>query len=168
MPEAVARVELRRISDKLAKLAIQVERARDMAPRPVKQIRENLVPPARAHLTRKADDTLALAEALFTERRRRDVAFDRHAYLLGEPAWDILLFLYIGHKRNWAASVAHATRATGAAATTALRCIARLEADGLVIRDTDSSDRRRILLSLTDEAARLMEDYVTSLRPDNG
>src|SRR5579859_3746078 len=52
-----------------------------------------------------------------------------------------------------ARGVSSACIASGAAATTALRWLARLEAEGLVVRRRDTGDGRRTFLDITDEAA---------------
>ncbi|UVO49079.1 hypothetical protein M0208_00520 [Sphingomonas sp. SUN019] len=166
MTDGIGRVELRKIAATLAKLTEQIDKsARDLASPVSSEPIVEPIPPAQSYVPRKAGDSLSMAEALFAERRRRDSVFNQQTYLLGEPAWDILLFLYIGRQRGWAVSVAHAARATGAASTTALRWIARLEGDNMVQREIDPFDRRRVLLRLTDGAASLLDTYVDSLRP---
>lgn len=49
---------------------------------------------------------------------------------------------------------------TGLAPTTLTSMIDRMEASGLVSRDPDKSDRRRILLTLTEKARGLKQDYM--------
>jgi DNA-binding MarR family transcriptional regulator len=49
----------------------------------------------------------------------------------------------------------------GAPHATAIRAIAALLEAGMIDRSDDPADRRLILLGLTEEAARRMEDYLT-------
>lgn len=64
----------------------------------------------------------------------------------------MLLDLYSCHVEGRLISVTSACIASGAAATTALRWLGRLEAEGLVIRRRDEGDGRRTFLEMTDGA----------------
>ena len=92
---------------------------------------------------------------MYKARRRRDQALGDYADLIGEPAWDILLWLMSAQHARAAISVSSACFAAGVPATTGLRCIARLEERGMVVRSEDPFDKRRHLLTLT-EAGRLV------------
>lgn len=80
-------------------------------------------------------------------------------YFSGEPAWDILLDLAIARLDNKKISVPSACIASGVPATTALRWIAMLEADGQVSRENDYSDRRKVYLSITDGGMKTLYGY---------
>lgn len=89
------------------------------------------------------------AQALLHRRRKRDQVFD-DLDLFGEPAWDILLDLFVMQHLHCNVSVNSACIAAAVAPTTALRHLARLEALGLVESTDDPMDRRRRFLRLSD------------------
>lgn len=101
---------------------------------------------------------LALARARYHARRRRSVAFDG-AELFGEPAWDILLDLYIAHAEGKPVSVSSACIGSAAPPTTGLRWLGVLQEAGLVERKQDPRDQRRVLVHLTGEGVLKMEAY---------
>ena len=55
---------------------------------------------------------------------------------------------------------------SGAPLTTALRCIATLEKEGLIDRVNDRFDRRRMFLALTEKGRGAMSAYFDELHPD--
>ncbi|MCW1429738.1 winged helix DNA-binding protein [Novosphingobium sp. JCM 18896] len=78
--------------------------------------------------------------------------------LFADPAWDMLLDLYICHAQNRPETISDACVASGVPPTTALRWISILESRNLVERSRDPKDRRRTFLHLTPEGLRKMED----------
>lgn len=95
-------------------------------------------------------DAFRLAKALYALRRRRDSATNVKG-LFGEPAWDILLDLYIAQKSRAELQVSSVCIEAGVPSTTILRWIARLEREGLVYRAADKGDARRRYVRLTSE-----------------
>lgn len=91
---------------------------------------------------------LMLAQACIEARRAREVLFPEG--LFGEPAWDMLLELFIARQQDRPVSVSDACLASRAPQTTALRWIEQLEAHGLVERMTDVTDRRRKFIRISD------------------
>jgi hypothetical protein len=102
-----------------------------------------------------ASAPLTLARKAYHERRRRDQVF-LGIGIFGEPAWDILLDLFIARETGANIAVSSACIAAAAPGTTALRYIEALHSRGLVERDPDPDDRRRIWLRLSDRGYRLM------------
>ncbi len=98
----------------------------------------------------------ASAEGHYLLRRRRDTVFGV-ADLFGEPAWDILLDLYLAHLDQREVSVSSACIAASVPPTTGLRYLARLERQGLVKRTPDGIDKRRVLVTLSERAIDLVE-----------
>ena len=80
--------------------------------------------------------------------------------LFEDPAWDILLDLFAHRVSGHEVSVSSACMASGVAASTALRYLAKLEAHGFIVRHRDENDGRRIFLSLTDGTAHAMEKWL--------
>ncbi|USI73527.1 helix-turn-helix domain-containing protein [Sphingomonas morindae] len=73
--------------------------------------------------------------------------------IVGDPAWSILLTLYLeGYRGQRSLSVTDACRASGVPMTTALRWIKALETEGFLERQGDRNDARRYLLQLTPAA----------------
>ncbi|WP_298303259.1 winged helix DNA-binding protein [uncultured Erythrobacter sp.] len=100
----------------------------------------------------------ALAREAYAIRRRRTVIFD-NAELFGEPAWDILLDLYIAQAERKKVSVSSACIGSAAPPTTGLRWLGVLSEQGLVLREHDPEDQRRVLVRLTEKGLASMDDY---------
>jgi hypothetical protein len=103
------------------------------------------------------------AKGLYRARQRRNAIFAGFEHLFGEPAWDMLLELYIAWLDGRVIGVTHATVASGATPTTGLRYMALLERAGLLARWADPDDRRCTLLLLTDRGGEIMTRYVEGL-----
>jgi len=106
---------------------------------------------------------LELAKREYADRRRRTKFFD--AELFGEPAWDILVDLFIATKINKQVSVTSACIGAQVPATTALRWITVLESQGLLTRENDPNDARRAFLRLTSAAYNKLVDYFSFHAP---
>lgn len=89
------------------------------------------------------------AEALYELRRVRDVFFGSNADLFCEPAWDMLLDIFIAQERGRKLSVSDTCMGSGVPTTTALRWISVLEGRGLIEKIRDSQDARRSFVRLT-------------------
>jgi len=119
----------------------------------------------RAQLSRSKplESVCVLAERLLRQRRQREACFGKH--LFADPCWDMLLDLYVARKRHLRPiSVSSLCIASAVPATTALRWIDTLVQEGLVVRQPDPRDKRRVLVSLTDEGSdkldRLLTDWL--------
>ena len=88
-----------------------------------------------------SDTWLLVAEGIYRGRQRRREFFGED--LFGEPAWDMLLDLYIAEKKNKRVSVTAACIGANCPGTTALRWLQQLEGRGLVFREADPNDARR-------------------------
>lgn len=113
--------------------------------------------------TNRSSDTArlaAIAQAEYASRRRRDQMF--RADVFAEPAWDMLLDLYIQRHKARAVSVHSLCIAAAVPTTTALRWIGKLDTAGLLLRRPSLNDNRVIHVSLSDDAVAVMEDYLRS------
>ena len=142
MPEAA----LHPLADELVAIAA---RLRDVAARPEGEIGSR---PA----TRSERRYLALARQTYALRRKRAGIFG-NPELFGEPAWDILLDLYIAHAEAKPVSVSSACIGSAAPATTGLRWLGVLANEGLIVRENDPEDHRRVLVRLTRKGITAME-----------
>lgn len=90
------------------------------------------------------------------ERRRRTLHFG--SAMFGEPAWDILLILYIEEDKN-RLQVSRLINASGSPATTGLRWLDYLESQQFVCRQKHPTDRRVELVELTDKGRAALDSY---------
>jgi hypothetical protein len=115
-------------------------------------------PPSTQRSQRSERRYLALARQAYALRRRRAAIFG-NPELFGEPAWDILLDLYIAHADGKPVSVSSACIGSAAPSTTGLRWLGVLLEEGLVVRENDADDHRRVLVRLTRAGITAMERF---------
>ena len=99
------------------------------------------------------------AKQVYRNRRRREQVFG-DASLFGEPAWDIMLDLYVAAAQDKRIAVTSACIGSAVPATTALRWIKILEDRGLIEREVDEVDARRTFVRLSPKGCVLMEEYL--------
>jgi hypothetical protein len=104
--------------------------------------------PASDDLASSIAKALERASALIGLRIRRERLFGGE--LFGEPAWDILLDLFIQRARGKKTSSTSAALASRAPSTTALRYISMLTTRGWVNRSVAVHDKRVYYIELTD------------------
>lgn len=80
--------------------------------------------------------------------------------IFGEPAWDMMLDLFVAKVEGRKVATNSACIASAVPVTTALRWIERLDCAGLVERFPDGMDRRRVYVELTDAATQAMAQWV--------
>lgn len=99
-----------------------------------------------------------LARQTYEDRRRRNKIFQSDE-LFGEPAWDILLDLFIAAKERRRVSVTSACIGSAVPSTTALRWISILERLGFLTREADPGDARRVYVRLSPRGYEAMLEY---------
>ncbi|MEE4200669.1 MarR family transcriptional regulator [Erythrobacter sp.] len=99
-----------------------------------------------------------LARNAYARRRKRSEIFGE-AEIFGEPAWDILLDLYIAQADGTPVSVSSACIGSAAPPTTGLRWLGVLADHGLILREHDPRDQRRVLVRLTQGGLAAMDRY---------
>lgn len=97
---------------------------------------------------------LEFAAALHTERGQR--SWNLEPSIFGEPAWDLLLALYVAHGRGYTMKVTDACQESRVPPTTSLRWIDALGKLGYVARSNHPLDRRVQIVRLTPEAIEQM------------
>jgi hypothetical protein len=105
----------------------------------------------------------ALANAmqhLAARRARTKILATDH---FGEPAWDMILDLFIAARLKRHVSVWSACAAAQVPETTALRYLKRLVDQRVVLRTPDTEDKRRVNVTLSPEVYRRMEDWALEL-----
>lgn len=99
--------------------------------------------------------------ALIKLRQTRSAHF--HGDLFSDPCWDMLLDLMEARLSEKRISVSSLCIASGVPQTTALRRIEDLIAAGLVSREDDPTDRRRVFVCLTEECATRFGRYLDDI-----
>jgi DNA-binding MarR family transcriptional regulator len=84
--------------------------------------------------------------------------------IFGEPAWDMLIALYITQSEGRAVTVSGLAEWTQCPQTTALRWLNTLEAKGLIGRTAHPTDKRMHLVDLTGSGREALETFF-SLAP---
>jgi DNA-binding MarR family transcriptional regulator len=80
--------------------------------------------------------------------------------MFGEPAWDMLLVLYVTDVVGPKQTVGRITELSSAPSTSALRWLGYLERDKLVVREPHPTDRRVTFIELTDRGRTAIKDYL--------
>jgi hypothetical protein len=94
--------------------------------------------------------------------RAQRVAF-LPADLFADPAWDMLLHLYLADIVCKRVTVTNLCSASNVPMSTALRWIDALDRRGLIDRTSDQWDARRFFISLSEAGIECMDDYFRSL-----
>jgi DNA-binding MarR family transcriptional regulator len=84
--------------------------------------------------------------------------------ILGEPAWDILLALFVIDNDRRRMNIRQLAKATHIPLTTTLRWVAALEERNLVRRQLNPLDQRVVQVELTEEGRNSMESYFALMR----
>jgi DNA-binding MarR family transcriptional regulator len=102
-----------------------------------------------------------LANQIRFWRDLRLKSFDRNMF--GEPAWDILLTLYIIDGDQRRLSTRDVSRRANLPLTTALRWLDYLDEQELIERKSDRFDRRVLYIELSDKGRAAMDNYLTEM-----
>ncbi len=137
--------ELRGIAERLLQMATDKEA-------------EGTAPGGWGSRTSTQSDPVEVARFLYRGRAERAGYFN--AELLGEPAWDMLLDLFIARSTGKEISTTSLCHAARVAQTTGLRWIGFLEDAGLVERIADENDRRVTNVRMSAEAAKRMRNFL--------
>ncbi len=148
-------LRLRAMSEEAAHLASALSAVAMSAPPPDE---DGEAPAPRAGRARSPEQVLKL---LIEIRRIRFRHFSGSSFT--DPGWDMLLDLSLADLEGRPVPVSSACVAAGVPATTALRWVNVLEEAGLVRRVADATDRRRVLLEMTEDGRRRMTVYLRSI-----
>ncbi len=109
---------------------------------------------------REAADYAAAARAMLTSRRKMEQFFPD---LFADPARDMLLDLFVAAEEGRQLSVTSCCIAAMVPPTTALRWLALLKQQGLVVEEPDLRDRRQKLLHLSPHARNQMRSFIDAV-----
>lgn len=135
--------EIARLLELVAKVADQGECAPDEA---ISRM-EKLVAAAARHTSAALAEFIARMSKI---RMRRNEIIGAH--LFRDPAWDMLLELFVAEEQGKPVSVSSLCYASGVPPTTALRYIALLQKHELITREGDRKDHRRCFVHPTERA----------------
>jgi hypothetical protein len=107
---------------------------------------------------------IELARDIYRNRRRRDGVLPTE--LFGEPAWDMLLDLYIARYERREVSTTSLCIASGVPASTALRWITALMNAGLATRHDAPHDARVHYIRLSNHGGRSIRQYLRRIHND--
>lgn len=103
------------------------------------------------------DPSASLVRSVVQARQARSAHFNQ--YLFADPAWDILLELFAIELEQRRVSVSKLCLSAGVPLTTALRWIDKLHEEGLLSREEDPYDGRRVWVSLSPAGSKAMRSY---------
>jgi DNA-binding transcriptional ArsR family regulator len=109
-------------------------------------------------------DWLVLAARAEVQARRFREKLLPHELFL-DPAWDMLLDLFVAHHLGQRVNISNACLAADIPLTTALRWLSKLEQHGLVVREDDPNDRRRAFVRLTPPAESAIAQWLIARQP---
>jgi DNA-binding transcriptional ArsR family regulator len=118
--------------------------------------------PLRKSSLSRIESALETAERAFQERLKR-TDFVGHKELFGEPAWDMLLDLFIRQSKSEKISVKSACLNSDMPAPTVARWIKVLESNGLIISQQDPGNEMRSSINLTQAGYEAMLRYFESI-----
>lgn len=118
-----------------------------------------LAPPSRER--GDARSLVDVARNLYVQRRERASMFE--AGFFGEPAWDILLDLYVETQSGRQVDITSATIASCVPATTALRWLSVMEIKGIILRKPCETDRRRTFIQFSEAGLASMQSYLVQV-----
>lgn len=98
------------------------------------------------------------ARLVITERRRRAKVLGKSMF--GEPAWEMLLHLYVADAMSL--TIGKLVDLLGEPRTTVLRWLAYLEEKRLVGRRDDPDDRRVVWIGLLERGQELLDEYFSA------
>lgn len=105
---------------------------------------------------------VAWAREILVDRRRRYQAFGKAMF--GEPAWEILLLLYVLQSGS-RTTVSRLADLSGATKSTALRWIDYLESQRWIQREPHPTDKRAVFIDLTRRGREALEVYLSDTLP---
>ena len=101
------------------------------------------------------------ARIILHSRRVRERYFKRAMF--GEPAWDILLVLYIADLSGTRQTIGKLAEWIETPLTTAVRWIGYLEKERLVERQPHPTDKRTVYIQLLPKGRQAMGEYLSEM-----
>ena len=146
-----------------------VQYLNDLSPEPSPPAPERASPGLAEESECPSGELAELIRKARAESRHRTLRA-RHlpASLFGEPAWDMLLDIFINRAEGKRVSFTSTCLATGVPAGIAARWLNVLEAEGLLFRRRDPKDRSCLWLDLTDLGMERLCAHFRDIRTGTG
>lgn len=106
-------------------------------------------------------ELLSRAKRVLHARRLRSRHFN--PMMFAEPAWDMLLFLFLCDFSEGRQTISRLADLIETPLTTVLRWVTYLEKEHLVIRKDHPTDRRIVFIELTDKGRSAMEAFLAEM-----
>jgi DNA-binding MarR family transcriptional regulator len=119
----------------------------------------NVIAPSEAATMR--EELVGRARSIFGGRQLRSSYFNRSIF--GEPAWDVLLVLYIMDASDARQTIGKLADWISIPPTTVLRWVGYLEKERLVERVPHPTDRRVVFIRLVEKGRSALEDYLRAM-----
>jgi Fic family protein len=103
-------------------------------------------------------DYVDLVERIYRSRRDRERVFDDRIF--ADPAWDLLLDLFVRSERNEQVSISSACHAASVPEATALRYLKALTEKAYIERISHPNDKRSTTLKMTPLGRSLMIEWL--------
>ena len=103
-------------------------------------------------------ELIRAAQCILQRRQRRNDLFNRDIF--GEPAWDMLLTLFVRDSSGASSTAVQLVTAAETAPSTGVRWLGYLEKEGLVTRRRHPLDHQTEFVELTDRARDSLERYL--------
>lgn len=107
------------------------------------------------------NELIARARAVLNTRQLRARHFNRAMF--AEPAWDILLMLYLADTSEARQSVGQLAELIETPPTTVLRWVSYLEKEHLIARTDHPTDRRVAFVGLTDQGRNALNGFFSEM-----
>lgn len=107
------------------------------------------------------NELLLRARKVLQARRLRAQHFS--PVMFAEPAWDMLLFLYVCDFSEGRQTIGQLADLVETPLTTVLRWVAYLEKEHLVKRKDHPTDRRIVFVEMTDKGRKAMEGFLAAM-----
>lgn len=117
--------------------------------------------PVNQTSTLDAEVLLLRAKKQLRDRQLRRQFFSRAIF--GEPAWDVLIVLYISEFSGRQLTVGRLVDWIEAPLSTTQRWIAYLEKERLVAKESHPADKRMAYVRLLDKGRAILEEYLAAL-----
>ena len=114
----------------------------------------------RRRLSVSTTELVTFAQCMYRQRMGRNEHFS--AGFANEPAWDMMLDLFVLRHQGKQVTVSGACLASNGPATTALRYLQWLEEQDFIQKWASHTDKRVQMVELTDKGMGLMSSYLAS------
>ena len=104
---------------------------------------------------------LSRARIVLNGRRARKSFFRRD--LFGEPAWEIILALYVAEEMAGRLTISKLAEEVEAPLSTVIRWVKTLEEESLVVRVDHPTDRRTVFIRLLEKGRKALDTYLGQL-----